>query len=224
MSDTNSQRAAIKDLKAKQKRKNMITIAIVAAVVIVVVLLIIFLPKLRMNTTGYAMQDRFSVGDPNAPVVVEEFSNYGCSHCKNFSENNEKGFIEQYVDTGLVYFTFYNYPFDNDGTRDAVEAAYCAADQNKFYQYKSQLFANSTFSGGFAANSLLRYAGTVGLDISDFQSCIDSNTHQAAIDQDVAYAKSLNVTGTPSFIVNGTLVYMNELNATVDAALAAMGN
>lgn len=223
MSSKINQREAIRLQKSAQKRKNILRIGIIFISTIFILSMIYFLPQVLSETNQeYQKQDGLSLGDPDAPVKVEEFSNFGCSHCKNFSENLEPDFIEKYVDTGKVYFTFYPFQFDNDPTLNAGMAAYCAADQNSFWQYKQLLFENAAYPGGFVESSLINYAKKIGMDQITFEDCLKNNTHAEDLERIRDYASSLGVTGTPMFNVNGNVVYSNTLEATVEAALAGL--
>ena len=226
MGQTNTQRELIKAQKEQEARKRTRNLLIGGLVLVVAVLLVYFLPRL-LNTSqvqGYANQDGRSVGDPNAPVTVVEYSNFGCSHCRTFALEKEEQFIKDYVDTGKVYLTFNAHQFSEDDTMKAAEAAYCAGEQNKFFQMHKVLFENSTFSGAFADSSISSYAKQVGLDTAAFNLCLQNDEQLAIIRTDTNNAKALGVSGTPMFSVNGTLVYSNTLDQTIEAALAAAGN
>lgn len=223
MTNLKAQREQIaQNKKAKNQRTKIIAI-IGVILVVVIVLLVWLLPQLTTDKAAYAQQDGFSVGDPNAPVKVVEYSNYTCSHCRDFALNNEAAFVEKYVATGKVYFTFHNFPFDGDSTGPGVAASHCAAEQNAFWQYKKQLFTYSGYPGGFDTNSLYNYADRLGLNTATFKTCFESAATQAMITSDREAALADNITATPSFVVNGTIVYLDTLDATVDAELAKLG-
>lgn len=223
MTNLKSQREIIQETKKANSKRTQMIVIIAAIIVVLIGSLIWLLPRLGVNKSGYAQQDGFSVGDPNAPVKVVEFSNYTCSHCRDFALTSEEPFVKKYVDTGKVYFSFHNFPFEGDTTGPGVAASHCAADQNAFWQYKKQLFTYSGYPGGFDTNSLYDYAGRLGLDRTAFKTCFESTETQAKIASDRADALSQNVNATPSFIVNGALVYMDTLDATIDAELAKLG-
>ena len=173
---------------------------------------------------GYANQSGQSVGDPNAPVKVVEFSNFGCSHCRTFALENEEQLVKDYVDTGKVYFTYNVFQFSEDETMNAAEAAYCAGDQNHLFEMQKLLFQNSGFAGAYADSSISSYAKKLGLNMTEFNQCIESDAQLAKIRSDTVNARNLGVTGTPMFDVNGTIVYSTTLIETIEAALAAAGN
>ena len=223
MPETKSQREKLREQHKAAKRKTTTTIIIIVAVVAVVIFVLLMLPKWTMDTSQLPNQNGFAIGDPNAPVKVEEFSDFRCSHCKDFSDNAEPDFIEKYVKTGKVYLKFYNFPFLAEDSTAAAEGAYCAADQNAFWQYKKLLFTYSSYTGGFTESNLIDYAKKLGLDTNAFTECLKSDKHLSDINTDKDYAKQLGVTATPTFSVNGKLVYSNELISTVDAALANPG-
>ena len=133
MAQKNSQRELLKAQREREARKRTTRLLIGAFVLVVAVLLIYFLPKLldTSKVSGYANQHGRSIGDPNAPVKVVEFSNFGCSHCRTFALEKEEQFVKDYVETGKVYFTYSVFQFNEDLTLKASEAAYCAGEQNR---------------------------------------------------------------------------------------------
>ncbi len=226
MAQKMTQREILKVQREQEARKQTTGLLIGALVFVAAVLMVYFLPRL-LNTSkasGYANQSGQSVGDPNAPVKVVEFSNFGCSHCRTFALETEEQFVKDYVDTGKVYFTFNVFQFNEDETIKAAEASYCAGEQNKFFEMHKVLFQNSTFAGAFADNSITSYAKEVGLDMTAFKQCLDTDSQLDDVRADTENARNLGVTGTPMFDVNGTIVYSTTLNETIDAALAAAGN
>jgi protein-disulfide isomerase len=172
--------------------------------------------------------DRNSMGDPNAPVKVEEFSDFQCPYCRLFSEEEESNIVEKYIKTGKVYFTYTAFSFldgndANGESKSAAQAAYCAADQGQFWEYHDVLFANQNGEniGDFTDKRLLAFADSLGLDKASFQNCYNGGQYRQQVLDDLARGRSLGVTGTPTFIVNGTLIvgYAN-LQQTIEAELS----
>ncbi len=219
MPGVQSQRLKMREQRKQSSRKKTITIALVVGLTALAIFLLVMLPKWTVNKSKLYLQNGFSIGDPNAPVKVEEFSDFRCSHCQDFALNYEADFIKKYVDTGKVYFTFHNFAFLAKDSTDAAEASYCAADQNAFWQYKNLLFTYSSYSGAFAEKNLIDYAKQLGLDTDAFTACLRSDVNLAKLTEMKAYASSLGIDSTPQFSVNGKNVYMNNLDETVDAAL-----
>ena len=75
-----------------------------------------------------------------------------------------------------------------------------AHDQGRFWEYHDKLFASPQ---KMQRPVLLQYARELGLDLKQFEMALDTSRNKAAIDADVAEAKTLGATGTPAFFVNG---------------------
>jgi protein-disulfide isomerase len=220
VNNTKSKREILREKRKEQKRRRTITVIIIVGVAVILFSFAALLPKLIMGKVKYKNALGFSVGDPDAPVTVTEFSSYSCGYCKNFSESYESDFIAKYVDTGLVYFTYINLPSGSEESLAAAEASYCAAEQDLFFEYKEFLFTYSGSENGFSENNLITYASSAGLNVSDFQVCMDSDIYANAYLDDYQYATDAGLTGTPSFLINGTsLVLSSQLDDTVDAYL-----
>lgn len=226
MAQKMTQRELLRTQREKESRKRTITLLIGAFVLVAAILLVYFLPRMLnvSKVEGYANQSGQSVGDPNAPVKVVEFSNFGCSYCRKFALESEEQLVKDYVDTGKVYFTYTVFQFSEDETFKAAEAAYCAGEQNRFFEMQKLLYENAGFAGAFADSSISSYAKQLGLNTTEFNQCMESDAQLANIRSDTEYARNLGITGTPMFDVNGTIVYSTTLIETIEAALAASGN
>lgn len=217
-----------KNRAAQKKKTNLTVILIIAAFAVVVVAMIIISqqkPKIEVALpTGEAKPQPagLNLGDPNAPVKVIEFADFQCSVCHQYWLQMESSVISTYVATGKVYYTYAPFSFLGQESVRAAEAAYCANDQGKFWEYHDVLFNNYQGEnvGGFSDDRLTAFSEKLGLDMTAFNACFSSNQYEQKITEDNSYAKDQGVTGTPSFIVNGKLVYANDLAATIDAALA----
>ncbi|MBI5962828.1 MAG: DsbA family protein [Chloroflexi bacterium] len=189
-------------------------------------------------------QNANSMGDPNAPVKIVEFSDFQCPYCEHFFTDTEPSLVENYIATGKVYFTYRstgNWVSRNIGgskteSEDAAKAAYCAGDQNKYWEMHDALFGNvlGEDAGSYTDRRLSAIAETAGLDMNQFDDCYSSNKYQAQADQDLKDALAAGVNGTPSFVMtytkaNGEVVTeliegaqpFNVFQEKIDAALAA---
>ncbi len=150
-----------------------------------------------------------SMGDPNAPVKIIEYGDFQCPFCRRFWQETEPQIITTYVATGKVYFEYRSVgAFIGPESAAAAEAAYCAGDQGKFWEYHDTLFSNWTGenAGDFAPEELRRYAATVGLEAAQFDACLSSGKYEHQVSQDVEDAKADGIHATPSFLINGKLV------------------
>lgn len=220
MSTHLSKREVLRQKRLQQKKRNTLTVILVGFAALLLILALFLLPNILNEQSHGLGTPGFPLGDPNAPVTVYEFSSYTCSHCYDFNDTAAKDFIAKYVDTGLVYFNYVNLPADTEGSLLAAKASYCAADQEKFYDYKDQLFAYANVENGFSETNMINFASLAGLNVDAFTSCMDRSKYTTAYEQDIRFAQQSNVTGTPTFLVNGTdLVSTSELDATVEKYL-----
>lgn len=221
MSPNLSKRELLKKKRLEQKRRKTLTLIIVVLGAVLLIGLTIILPNLIRSRSRAAEGRGFTLGDPNAPVSVVNFSSYNCGFCEDFSETVEPEFIADYVDTGEVYYRYITIaPAGDASAQNAAKASYCAADQNRFFHFKSFLFSAVSVQNGFSTENLINLAANAGLDQVLFETCMGDNTHNAAPIEDLRFAQAVGVTGTPSFLVNNDqLVYSSELIPLVDSLL-----
>ena len=102
---------------------------------------------------------------------------------------------------GKVRLVFKDFPLDfHTGARPAAEAARCAAAVGAYWDYHDLLFLAQP---SFSREDLIGYAGRLGLDRTAFVSCLDRGQFRRAVETDVSEGRSLGVTGTPTFFING---------------------
>ena len=223
------------------RRKRLITIVVVVGVALVLVGAVAY-PAIQDATTPVGefvqitpiprpQEDGRALGDPNAPVTIEVFKDFKCSACQGYSQVIEPQVINELVEPGTVYYIFRQYPFldDNTAVKDSDNSAHasmCAAEQNRFWDYKAILFANyNGVPGEFSDKRMIAFAESLGLDMGEFEECYDQERYQDEIDQDFAIGAEYGVTGTPSVHVNGENVKpgyvptFEEIQAAVEAAM-----
>lgn len=210
---------------AQQRRTRLIWIGIatIAAIAIAAMLIVPTLPVSPENIKAPAPRERTniegnSVGDPNAPVKVIEYSDFNCIHCRNFWDDAENTLYERYVATGKVQFSYVPMSFISPTSSTAAEAAYCAMDQGKFWEYHDYLFAN--FGADFTSPMLKAIAQEVGLDMNAYNDCANSNKYRVKVQQDLQSAQSQGINSTPTFVVNGEITDSNNLFAVIEKHLS----
>ena len=158
------------------------------------------------NSYKELMVDGNTMGDPNAPVVIEEFSDFQCAFCRQFFLETEKPLIEQYVSTGKVYFIYRTLgSWLGPGSQYSAEAAYCAGDQDMFWEYHDALFTNQG-QMKFTPVNLIQLADNLGMDLNVFGNCVETYKYRDQVKKDLTDGISAGVRGTPSFLINGRLV------------------
>jgi Protein-disulfide isomerase len=170
------------------------------------------------------------LGDPNAPVKVDVWEDFQCSSCRFYSVNVEPKIINNYVEAGKVYYTYHFYPFVDGSSvggesHQAANAALCASDQGRFWDYHDILIANwnGENQGSFSAAHLIAFAENLGLDMTTFNQCFQANTYANLINQDMLAGQTAGVhkNGTPSLFINGLLLTPGYV-PTYDQAASAI--
>lgn len=167
------------------------------------------------------------LGDPKAKVTVVEFADYQCPFCERFFTDAEAQIKKDYVDTGKVKFVFKNLAFLGKESTDAANAAECAKEQNKFWEYHDYLYTHQgqENSGAFAPDKLKGFAATLGLNTDQFNSCLDTQKYNATVQADQAEANRVGFNSTPSVAVGSTPIIgaqpYAQFKTAIEAALAA---
>jgi len=207
MSDQKLTRAEKRAKAKRQKQMQSIGIMVLGLLIIAigVVLITSIQPKLaEAPDYDYSMANGNALGDPNAPVVIEIFSSFGCVYCRDFSLETEHQIIDNYVKTGLVYYVYRSYNNPVDALGIAAQAAYCAGDQGKFWEMHDLIFANFSPTG-YTNKQLDTMTEILSLDSGQYNSCMESGKYVEAIQGDAQIGAEAGITGTPSFTINGVL-------------------
>ena len=139
----------------------------------------------------------YTKGAENAPVVLVEFADYQCPYCQKVNPQIQQ-LKKEYGDNLTVIFKDFPLPMHH-GSEKAAEASRCAGEQGKFWEYHDVLF----YSKQIEVDELKDHARVLKLDGDRFDACLDGGSEAAAVKKDLDEAKSLGLTGTPSFFVNG---------------------
>lgn len=165
-----------------------------------------------------------SRGLPDAPVVVVEFSDFQCVYCRKFWKETLPKLDERYIRPGKVRFVYRHLAILGEASVLAAQAASCAHDQGKFWEYHDTLFGNRS-PLIFTSARLKRYAGELGLEEKSFAACLDSKRHGQRVEAETIIGRALGASGTPAFLINGQLLigaYPFEVfQQAVDGLLAA---
>lgn len=140
-------------------------------------------------------------GNPNATVTIVAFIDFECPYCRQ-SYPTFQHIMEKYAPAVQVIFKHFPLESIHPHARQASLAATCAQEQNAFWEYHDTLFTAQNLS----ETALTGYAQTLGLNMSQFSSCLASRTHASAIDTDFQDGLTVGIRGTPSYIVNQTKV------------------
>ena len=163
------------------------------------------------------------LGDENAPVTIIEFSDFECPFCARFHSSTLDQIKTEYVDTGKVKFVYRDFPLDSIHSQatPAAEAAQCAFEQGKFWEFHDEIFANQQSLGSSLYKQI---ASDLGLDTNKFNDCVDSRKYREEVKKDLQDGASVGIRGTPGFIVNSVPLSgaqpFSSFQAVIEAELA----
>jgi protein-disulfide isomerase len=239
-----SKRQEIRQRRQRERTRNRILVIILVAAGALLIAFA-FIRPLILNTQAIANATQVPVqvitprafttqvngvhlGDPNSKVKIDVYEDFRCSACLNYTQNYEPQIIQTYVETGKVYYTFHSFIVidGNDGTDASyrsANAAMCASEQGRFWDFHDTLFANQVTESAtlFTDARLVSMAQNLGLDMTAFNKCYQAKQYAPDIQADITQAHSLNLTFTPSILVDGKVIQsFGDLSAAIEAALA----
>lgn len=151
------------------------------------------------------LQQEWVKGDPNAKVVLVEYSDFQCPACAYY-HGMLKSVIPEF--SNHIAFIYRHFPLSqHDNALITAYAAEAAGIQGKFYEMHDLIFAGqgewSNMSNSQAEAKMIEYAEQLSLDVDKFKSDISSKEVEAAVKQDLQSANEAGVNSTPSFYLNG---------------------
>jgi protein-disulfide isomerase len=242
-----TKRQLLREQRLKKERQRRLTI--IGSIIAVALLLVglIAIPAIQeantpvgsfvqITPTVHPNEDGTALGDPEAKVVIDVFEDFKCSACQGYTQYIEPQVIKEIVEPGKAYYVFHQYPFldDRRAQKDSdtsANASECAAEQNRFWDYKNILYANyNGVSGEFNDKRLLAFADSLELDTKQFEACYDEKRYQDKINEDLSLGESLGVNATPTILVNGQNVspghvpQFDQINDLVNQFLSSSGD
>lgn len=158
-------------------------------------------------------------GPKDAKITIVEFTDYECPFC-----GRARGALKQVLDTykDKVQYALRDFPLSfHQNAVKAHQAAYCAKEQDKFWDMNDKLFSNQQALG---LDKLRGYAKELGLDTAKFDACLDSDKYIDKIRANQAAGAAAGVSGTPAFFINGIPLSgarpFSEFQKIIDAELA----
>jgi protein-disulfide isomerase len=150
-------------------------------------------------------------GDPDAPITIVEYSDYQCPFCARFVVQTMDGLIQEFVDSGKAKIVFKDFPLNSihPQAQKAAEAARCvrelAGGDEAYWAMHDALFqGQQDWAGQDNAEEIFAaYAEDIGVNGSDFETCLDSGRYASAVEADFSEGVGLGVRGTPTFFING---------------------
>jgi len=181
-----------------------------------------------ITPTNVPMSGR-TLGNANAKHTIDVWEDFQCPNCREFTLSVEPQLVNDFVAKGDVKLVFHDFLVIDSNTGgheslDAANAARCAADQGKFWQYHDWLYTNQygEGSGAFTKDRLKEMGAMMaqtmtGFDTNKFDSCVDNGTHDSEVKAESASPPSGN-SGTPTIVIDGKL----QANWDYDTIAAAL--
>ncbi len=166
------------------------------------------------------------LGDANAKVTIVEFSDFQCPYCGKFQQEVYPLIKQEYVDTGKASFVYLDFTFLGEESQFAAQAAKCAGEQGKFWEFHDRLFEsqNGESQGAFVVSKLKGFARGIVPSTTAFNQCLDSKKYAQAVLDETALGRTAGVSGTPTVLINGKLIVgalpYTAFKQEIEAALA----
>ncbi len=175
-------------------------------------------PRVELDST----QASPAKGNADAAITLVEFGDYQCPYCRRAHPTVER-VLNQYGDQ--IRYVFMDYPLPNhDRAMPAAEAAHCAGEQDKYWEYADHLMV---MAGDLNDNDLRGRAEKIGLDVAEFMSCFTSGRYTDRIAAAMQTGLDSGVDRTPTFFINGRILTgaktFETFKLIIDEELATLG-
>jgi protein-disulfide isomerase len=154
------------------------------------------------KTTRYKVDDggNPALGPNNAPITIIEFSDYQCPYCRQWYSEVYQRLLQTYPDK--IRFVYRDFPLSSihPEAEAAAEAADCAGEQGRYYDFHDKLFSGEV---ELSSAAYTQYAQELGLDQVKFKDCVSSQRFKNEVTADYQSAANLGVRSTPTFFING---------------------
>ncbi len=143
------------------------------------------------------------LGSEDAPVTIIEFGDFQCPKCYQWFLNEKPTIMSSYIETRKAKLYFMDFTFLGPDSESAAQASYCADDQGMYWIYHETLYKNQTgVQDGWASqDSLKQFASNLGLDMNEFNACLDSGKYARKVLHNRDVGSSHGVEGTPTFFI-----------------------
>ena len=174
-----------------------------------------------------AVENAPSLGNPNAPITVVEYSDFECPYCARTAPD-VKQIQAKYPDKVRVVYKHFPLGFHKAAKPTAI-ASVAADDQGKFWEFHDVIFeatAKRQLSG--ADEDLVKYAEQAGLDVERFKKDMASKKaeYEKIVDAHYSEGQRVDVRGTPTLYINGKKVKnrtVDGMSQEIDALLKQLG-
>jgi protein-disulfide isomerase len=186
-----------------------VAVASIGAVAILLVVVVIVVGEALRGDSDVEIPERTipsegrTLGYEDAPVTMVEYSDFQCPYCARAAATTTSQIEEEYVADGRVKFMHHYMAFEGPESVLAAEAAECANDQGRFWDYRDTLFENQR---SYTVEDLRGFAEDLGLNMATFNQCLDSGEHEQLVIDETQEAFDAGINSTPTFLIGDQAV------------------
>ncbi|HXG73516.1 MAG TPA: thioredoxin domain-containing protein [Candidatus Nitrosotenuis sp.] len=158
--------------------------------------------------SDFTLQQLLNAGSPPhgsalAPITIIEFGDYQCTFCYKFHQSSLDTLAKEYVETGKARLVFVDFPLNGEDSVLAAEAAHCANEQGKFWEYHNELYNNwgGERTGWVNKQSLTGFAHNVEMNLEKFNDCLNSGKYRQQVINTYEFGQKIGINATPSFLI-----------------------
>ena len=187
-----------------------LTIPILAAIICSVLILNYELLDIKKDEQTSALTYEMLIrngspilGDQSAEITILEFGDYQCTFCYKFHKETLPILKDEFINNGKIKVIFKDFPLNGDDSKIAGEAAYCAEDQNKYWDYHDVLYQNwaGERTGWIKLDMLYQFAKDTSLDLEQFTDCLTDHKYLKRVLENERYGIEIDVDATPTVLV-----------------------
>ena len=216
-----------KKITSRNNRKYTIPVAIIIAGIFIAGALFInnnpnkaIAPTINTETkvgVPAVSADDHILGNPNAKVIIVEYSDFECPFCKDF-HNTMHTIIDEYGPSGDVAWVYRHFPITQLHSKSIkeAEASECAAELggNKgFWSFEDKIFEITPSNNGLDLDQLPTIAMDIGLDPVAFKSCLDSGRYTSKVQKQLDEVTAAGGRGTPH-----SVIFVGDQQASIEGA------
>ncbi|MEM3065287.1 MAG: thioredoxin domain-containing protein [Candidatus Nitrosotenuis sp.] len=158
--------------------------------------------------SDFTLQQLLNAGSPPhgsalAPITIIEFGDYQCTFCYKFHQSSLDTLTKEYVETGKARLVFVDFTLNGEDSVLAAEAAHCANEQGKFWEYHDELYNNwgGERTGWVNKQSLTEFAHNVEMNLEKFNDCLNSGKYRQQVIDTYEFGQKIGINATPSFLI-----------------------
>ena len=203
--------------------RRLVLPALLGAAAVAVVLVIVGANVAGSPSAGDLPAKRAVLGRADAAIVIREYGDFQCTSCGAFFRAVEPQVRAAYIDTGIARLEWHDFAWIGQESLDAANAARCAGDQGKFWEFHDLLYRSQSGEnqGAFAKDRLKAMGVQLGLEPVAFNACVDGNAHANAVQTDFADVRSQGFNSTPTFLVGSQRIVGAQPFEVFQAAIKA---